>query len=65
MVPGLLVTSGTGQPGGGVSNFVLRGIATGGNPAEIGSTVRNPLIVIDGVPVTQDDSNWITDYLKI
>jgi TonB-linked SusC/RagA family outer membrane protein len=57
LVPGLLVTSGTGQPGGGVSNFVLRGIATGGNPSAI-STVRNPLIVVDGVPVTQDFTPW-------
>lgn len=53
LVPGLLVTSGSGQPGGGLSNFVLRGIGTG-TSAEYGSTVRNPLIVIDGVPVTQD-----------
>lgn len=54
LVPGLLVTSGSGQPGGGVSNFVLRGIATGGNPAGIGSTVRNPFIVVDGIPVSQE-----------
>lgn len=56
LVPGLLVTSGTGQPGGGVSNFVLRGIATGsGNGLLDGfSTIRNPLIVVDGVPVSQD-----------
>ena len=53
LVPGLLVTSGTGQPGGGVSNMVLRGIATG-TDAISGSTVRNPLIVIDGIPVYQD-----------
>lgn len=53
LVPGLLVTNGTGQPGGGVSNFVLRGITTG-TDAFFGSTVRNPLIVIDGIPVTQD-----------
>ncbi|WP_205509663.1 TonB-dependent receptor [Longitalea arenae] len=55
LVPGLLVTSGTGQPGGGVSNFVLRGVATSANP-ENGSVVRNPLIVIDGVPVSQETS---------
>lgn len=52
-VPGLLVTQGTGQPGGGVSNFLLRGIATNATP-ENGSVVRNPLIVIDGVPVSQE-----------
>lgn len=53
LVPGLQITSGTGQPGGGVSDIVLRGISTGTQP-ENGSTVRNPLIVIDGVPVTQE-----------
>lgn len=53
LVPGLLVTQGTGQPGGGLGNFVLRGISTGGSALN-GSTVRNPLIVIDGVPVFQD-----------
>lgn len=52
-VPGLLVTQGTGQPGGGTSNFILRGIATNADPAS-GSVVRNPLIVIDGVPVSQE-----------
>ncbi|UPK68067.1 TonB-dependent receptor [Chitinophaga filiformis] len=50
-VPGLLVTTGNGQPGGGVSNFVLRGIGTGTSAAG-GSTVRQPLIVVDGVPLT-------------
>lgn len=55
LVPGLLVTSGTGQPGGGVANFVLRGIATGtGENLTPYSTIRNPLIVVDGVPVFQD-----------
>ncbi len=53
LVPGLLVTSGTGQPGSGVGNFVLRGIATSAN-LENGSTARNPLVVIDGMPVSQD-----------
>ncbi|HMI04007.1 MAG TPA: TonB-dependent receptor [Pedobacter sp.] len=53
LVPGLQITQGTGQPGGGVSNMVLRGISTGGD-AGFGSTVRNPLIVIDGVPVSQE-----------
>ncbi|GAA0552320.1 TonB-dependent receptor [Chitinophaga japonensis] len=53
MVPGLQITNGTGQPGGGVGNIVLRGIATGGELVD-GTTVRNPLIVIDGIPVSQD-----------
>lgn len=53
MVPGLLITNGSGEPGGGVSNFVLRGIATAAS-VENGSVARNPLIVIDGVPVTQE-----------
>lgn len=52
LVPGLLVTGGTGQPGGGMSNFVLRGIATAVSPSS--ASVRNPLIVVDGIPVTQD-----------
>lgn len=58
-VPGLLVTQGTGQPGGGVSNFVVRGISTGGDPGDA-STVRNPLFVIDGVPVQQDPAQGTT-----
>ncbi|WP_166437118.1 SusC/RagA family TonB-linked outer membrane protein [Niastella caeni] len=53
LVPGLLVTSGTSLPGGGVGNFILRGIATAADPIN-GSTVRNPLIVVDGVPISQD-----------
>jgi TonB-linked SusC/RagA family outer membrane protein len=53
LVPGLQITNGTGQPGGGVSNMVLRGISTGGD-ASFGSTVRNPLFVIDGIPVSQE-----------
>lgn len=53
LVPGLLVTSGNGQPGSSPVNFILRGIATGGD-INNGSTVRNPLIVIDGIPVLQD-----------
>jgi TonB-linked SusC/RagA family outer membrane protein len=56
-IPGLLVTSGNGQPGGGLSNFVLRGIGTGTN-ADFGSTVRNPLVVIDGIPVIQDHNQY-------
>lgn len=60
LVPGLLVTPGTGQPGGGTSNFLMRGIATNANP-ESGSVVRNPLIVIDGVPVTQDPMDMYFD----
>lgn len=56
LVPGLLVTSGTGQPGGGVANFVLRGIATNNGTDNLSgySTLRNPLIVVDGIPVFQD-----------
>ena len=54
LVPGLQITGGTGQPGGGVANMVLRGISTGANVAS-GETTRNPLIVIDGIPVTQDN----------
>jgi TonB-linked SusC/RagA family outer membrane protein len=53
MVPGLLVNNGNGQPGSGVSNFVLRGVATGGQALE-GKTFANPLIVIDGIPVYQE-----------
>jgi TonB-linked SusC/RagA family outer membrane protein len=53
LVPGLLVTGGTGQPGAGVSNFVLRGIATAVDPSL--SSARNPLIIMDGIPVTQDN----------
>lgn len=58
LVPGLLVTPGSGQPGGGVSNFLLRGIATN---AEAGnySTVRNPLIIVDGIPVSQETSQIV------
>lgn len=62
LVPGLLVTSGNGQPGGGLSNFVLRGIATGGD-ALSGSTVRNPLIVVDGVPVSQESPSWANSLI--
>ncbi|WP_316789320.1 SusC/RagA family TonB-linked outer membrane protein [Pedobacter frigoris] len=54
LVPGLQITKGTGQPGGGMSSIILRGISSGGDP-QSGSTVRNPLIVIDGIPVTQDN----------
>ncbi|HMI01784.1 MAG TPA: SusC/RagA family TonB-linked outer membrane protein [Pedobacter sp.] len=53
LVPGMLITNGTGQPGGGISNMVMRGISTGTEPRS-GSTVRNPLIIVDGIPVTQD-----------
>jgi TonB-linked SusC/RagA family outer membrane protein len=53
LVPGLLVTSGNGQPGSAPVNFILRGIATGGSVSG-GATVRNPLIVMDGIPVSQD-----------
>lgn len=57
LVPGLLVTSGNGQPGAPPANFVLRGIATGGQPLN-GETYRNPLIVVDGVPVTQEPPGY-------
>lgn len=52
-VAGLLVTPGNGQPGGGTSSIILRGIGTGTDP-RFGSTIRNPLFIIDGVQVTQD-----------
>ncbi|MES2455801.1 MAG: SusC/RagA family TonB-linked outer membrane protein [Bacteroidota bacterium] len=52
LVPGLQITSGTGQPGGNTANFVLRGIATGADVSS-GLTAANPLFVIDGVPVSQ------------
>ncbi|MEJ2880298.1 SusC/RagA family TonB-linked outer membrane protein [Pedobacter sp. GR22-6] len=58
-VPGLLVTQGSGQPGSGLGNFVLRGISTGGSLFDATgnfSTIRNPLIVMDGIPVQQDDA---------
>lgn len=58
LVPGLFITSGDGQPGSPPSNFVLRGIATGGQPNN-GETFRNPLIVVDGVPVSQDPPSYI------
>jgi TonB-linked SusC/RagA family outer membrane protein len=53
LVPGLLVTSGNGQPGSPTGNFILRGIATGAQPTN-GETFRNPLVVLDGVPVSQE-----------
>jgi TonB-linked SusC/RagA family outer membrane protein len=53
LVPGLQITQGTGQPGGGVSTFLLRGIATGADPSN-GTTARHPLIVMDGMPVVQE-----------
>ncbi|TWW02593.1 TonB-dependent receptor plug domain-containing protein [Chitinophaga pinensis] len=64
LVPGLLVTQGTGQPGGGLGNFVLRGISTGGT-IENGATTRNPLIIIDGVPVIQDPAQATTSSVAI
>jgi len=63
LVPGLLVTQGTGQPGGGTGNFVLRGISSGGD-VSIGQTVRNPLFVIDGVPVQQDPAQATTSSVS-
>jgi len=59
LVPGLLVTSGSGQPGSPPGNFLLRGIATGGQPTN-GETFRNPLIVIDGIPVSQEPAASIS-----
>lgn len=53
LVPGMRITSGSGQPGAGLSNMIVRGISTG-TEAMGGSTVRNPLIVIDGMQVNQD-----------
>lgn len=53
LVPGLQITQGTGQPGGGVANFVLRGIATGADPS-LGTQARHPLIVMDGIPLSQE-----------
>lgn len=61
LVPGLLVTNGTGQPGGGVSNFVLRGISTAVQPGSDSYYIRSPLIVIDGIPVTQDYNQLTID----
>ncbi len=52
-VPGLLVTGGSGQPGAGLANMVIRGISTGSNALN-GESIRNPLIIIDGIPITQD-----------
>ncbi|NII29868.1 SusC/RagA family TonB-linked outer membrane protein [Pseudoflavitalea sp. X16] len=50
LVPGLQVTSGNGSPGGMASNITLRGIATGGL-----GIARNPLFVVDGTPVQQEE----------
>lgn len=70
LVPGLVITKGSGQPGGAPSNFLLRGIATGGDPSANGNPiVRNPLIIIDGVPISTAPSmynpNLIDDYVSI
>lgn len=54
MVPGLQITTGSGLPGGNVANIVLRGIATGGDGIS-----RNPLYIIDGIPLTQENFNNI------
>ena len=58
LVPGLQITQGTGQPGGGVASMVLRGISTG-DDASFGGTFRNPLIVIDGIPVSQEGFTYV------
>jgi TonB-linked SusC/RagA family outer membrane protein len=63
LVAGLLVTPGTGQPGGGLANFIGRGPATATQPPNDNTgaqSLRNPLIVIDGVPVPQDFSQLIS-----
>lgn len=52
-IPGLQIVSGGGLPGGGISNIVLRGVSTGAR-AGFGSSARNPLIIIDGVQISQD-----------
>ncbi|SIO41754.1 SusC/RagA family TonB-linked outer membrane protein [Chitinophaga niabensis] len=54
LVPGLQITNGTGQPGGGVSSMVQRGVSSGVDPFT-NINARNPLIVIDGIPVSQDN----------
>lgn len=54
LVPGLQITSGTGLPGGGIANITLRGIGTGGE-----GIARNPLYVMDGVILTQEDFSGI------
>ncbi|MGN7722625.1 SusC/RagA family TonB-linked outer membrane protein [Chitinophaga sp. 22620] len=53
LVPGMRISGGTGQPGAGLSNMIVRGISTG---TEVlgGSSVRNPLVVVDGMQVTQE-----------
>jgi TonB-linked SusC/RagA family outer membrane protein len=53
-VPGLLITGGNGTPGGGTANVIIRGISTGGRSGT-GTTVRQALIVIDGLPVNTDN----------
>ena len=53
-VPGLQVTSGSGLPGGGVASITLRGIGTGGE-----GIARNPLYVLDGVILTQENFSSI------
>ncbi|MEP6682331.1 MAG: TonB-dependent receptor [Parafilimonas sp.] len=53
-VPGVTVTSNSGQPGGGI-NVLIRGITSvNGN---------QPLYVIDGVPVHTSTASGGTDYL--
>lgn len=59
-VPGLLITTGSGAPGGGTSNFILRGIGTGADIRLTGAVVRQPLIVIDGVPTVSANTVQIT-----
>jgi TonB-linked SusC/RagA family outer membrane protein len=53
-VPGLLISSGNGEPGGGTANIIIRGIGTGGRSGTF-SLARQPLIIIDGVPVSTEN----------
>ncbi|MEP6465672.1 MAG: TonB-dependent receptor [Parafilimonas sp.] len=53
-VPGVTVTSNSGQPGGGVS-VLIRGITTVNN--------NQPLYIIDGVPVPLSTTSGGNDYL--
>jgi TonB-linked SusC/RagA family outer membrane protein len=53
-IPGVTVTTNSGQPGGGVS-ILVRGITTVNN--------NQPLYVIDGVPIIASTSSGGMDYL--
>lgn len=58
-VPGVTVTTNSGQPGGGVSVRV-RGITTASN---ISGVNNEPLYVIDGVPIVSSTSSTSQDQL--